>query len=676
MRRRGTKDENKKKGTSFFYKEAVVIALIYAVFGVLWILLSDLILEHIFPDMEAYRDFQTYKGWVFIFITTVMLFFLILDRMNLLKNENWKSLKAYDRLSTAHNELVKTKSALIYQKELTDRIINEAPVFIVAHNEEKIFGINPFGQRVSGYSQEDLLDKNWIDFLVPLDYQDDVNKRLQDIRDKKLVKDYEFPIRKKDGSYLYILWNSKQLEAETNEEDGYYISFGIDINERKQYEEKMKQLAYYDTLTGLPNRVFLEKRICQKICSNTQDNYFLIAYIDIDNFKTINDCMGHQVGDQFLTDLGNQLTSEVREPNLVARLGGDEFAILFEQTTKQEALNKVKDIVQKVSRSWMIENHQFYITMSIGIVSYPFDGKDAITLQKNAEIAMYAAKREGKNRVLCYREGISEFNIRNMRMINQLQYGLEDNQFRLYYQPQFNLKTGEVIGVEALIRWFHPEEGLIPPSDFIPVAEESGQIFELERWIVKKALEQKLEWEKQGHSDIVMSINLSGKTLTSAINFYEIELLLAKASVDFTRIVIEITETANISDIDIVIKHLNRLRLMGIRIALDDFGTGYSSLNYLKKFPINIIKLDRSFINAINENGVDILLIKNVLTLAHDLKFEVVAEGIETNEQLEFLKEGLCEAGQGYLFSKPLPVEHVNSLWLLPHRNSRQDEKA
>lgn len=529
-----------KKRSSILQNEAVKISSIYSVFGILWILLSDTLLEHIIPDIELYKHLQTYKGWFYILITTLMVYLLIRSKILLLKNENVKTIRAYEELSAAHDELKKTKADLVH-------------------------------------------------------------------------------------------------------------------------------LAFYDSLTGLPNRAMFEEEINKHLGLRLPGDHFMIAYIDIDNFKNINDSMGHQVGDLFLADLGDRLKAEVKEPSIVARLGGDEFAILFLALDREEVIEQIETIRQRVSKTWTVENHQFYISMSIGVVEYPSDGVSSTALLKNADIAMYSAKREGKNRVLLFKDEINDSNSKHLRMINNLQYGIDEEQFVLYYQPQFDLKTGNIIGVEALVRWIHPQEGFISPSEFIPLAEESGQIFKLERWIIAKALEQKKQWEEQGFHNLILSVNLSGKTLTSYINFQEIEKIIAKSPVNFEKIIIEITETASISDMGIVIKHLNNLRKLGIRIALDDFGTGYSSLNYLKMFPINIIKLDRSFINAINENGVDMLLIKNILMLAHDLEFEVVAEGIESREQLEFLKNYYCEAGQGYLFSKPLPIEKMNELMSKPY---------
>jgi diguanylate cyclase (GGDEF)-like protein/PAS domain S-box-containing protein len=580
--------------------------------------------------------------------------------MLLLKEENYKTAKAYEKLRIVLNELIEMETKLVEQRKLTDRIIFEAPVIIVTHDEEKTISCNPYALALCGYTEEELNEKGWMELLVPHEFWPNIISIFQKIRQEKRGQNYEFPIITKDGTSINILWTSNLLSLDNGQ--NYFVSFGTDFNERKRYEEKVQQLAFYDTLTGLPNRAMFEIEINKHLSLNIARNHFTIAYIDIDNFKNINDSMGHQVGDMFLTYLGECLKSEVQEPNFVARLGGDEFAILYVRISKEELLQRIATIRQRISKTWSIENHQFYISMSVGVVSYPNDGENSTTLLKNADIAMYEAKREGKNRVLFYKENISDNNSRHLKMINNLQYGIDEEQFLLYYQPQFELKSGKIIGVEALVRWNHHEEGFISPAEFIPLAEESGQIYKLERWIVRKALEQKKVWEEQGFHDLIVSINLSGKTLTSSINFEEIEQIIAGAPVDFNKIVIEITETANISDVDIVINHLKLLKKRGIKIALDDFGTGYSSLNYLKKFPINIIKLDRSFIDAINENGIDTLLIKNILTLAHDLDFEVVAEGIETKEQLEYLRNHYCESGQGYLLSRPLPEEKIFEL--------------
>lgn len=513
--------ESKKARFSILRNEAVVVTTVYAIFGVLWILLSDRLLGALIQNQQIYREMQTYKGWVYILFTTIMVFTLIRTRMHRLKRENERTIQAY---------------------------------------------------------------------------------------------------------------------------------------------EKIKFLAYYDTLTGLPNRYKFESEVNSLIDATGLDGKFIIANIDIDNFKNINDTMGHQVGDLFLSYFTDRLKEEITKPAFLSRIGGDQFKVIFFNMTKEEVLFKLEAIKQKLTKSWTIENIQFYISISIGLVEYPEDGVNTISLLKNVEIALHTAKREGKNRIVTYKKDIEESNVKLLTTIDLLQCAIEEEQFELYYQPQFDLKTNEIVGVETLVRWIHPEYGFIPPFEFIPIAEETGQIYRLEQWIIGKAMEQKKQWEIDGFVDVVMSINLSGKTLTSSINFKEVEGIIKNSGVRFDEIVIEITETASMSDMDIVIKHLNELRKIGVKIALDDFGTGYSSLNYLKLFPINYIKLDRSFINAINDNEVNMLLIKNILALAHDLEFEVVAEGIETMEQLEFLQKHLCETGQGYLFSKPVPIDQMNEM--------------
>ncbi len=641
--------------------EAIPISISYAIFGILWILLSDELLERIIPNSEEYRIFQTYKGWLYILITTVVVYCLIRQRMLLLKQAMNKTVAAYAKLQIAHEEQLRIEAELVYQKQLTESIIAEAPVFIVTHDENKILSFNPYSQRICGYTAEDMQNKSWMEVMIAPNNRPILHKIFMEIKEKNQVNNYELPIIGKDGAVINVLWSSSLMTSPTDPTRSYFVSFGVDISERKRYEEQVRQLEIYDSLTGLINRAMFESEINRYVLQEHTSS-FLIAYIDIDNFKTINDSMGHQVGDMFLTYFAECLRSEVKEPNIVARLGGDEFALLLFRTNKEELLQYMEEIRRRISNTWTIENYQFFISMSIGVVSYPCDGLNSNQLLKNADIAMYEAKREGKNRVLFYQEKIDDVNFKHMEMINNLQYGIDEEQFVLYYQPQFDLATGVMNGMEALVRWLHPQKGFISPGEFIPVAEDSGQIFRLERWIIAQALEQKATLENMGFSEIIMSINLSGKTLTSERNFMELEQIFAKARVDFSKVVIEITETANISDVEIVIKHLNRLKSLGIRVALDDFGTGYSSLNYLKKFPINIIKLDKSFIRSINENGIDTLLIKNILSLAHDLEFEVVAEGIETKEQLEFLKEYHCSSGQGYLLSRPAPEEMIQEL--------------
>lgn len=649
------------KNIPYIY-DAFRVAVTYAIFGGLWILLSDKILGFLIPSPEYYQSIQTIKGVLYVFITTLLVYILLRYRLKLWHIENRRREDALDEIKHANEELVKLETELSYQKMLNENIIKDAPFIIITWDDTgKILSINPFGEKLTGYTEEELVNGPGWKPIVPeerLSLALDTYFKIRDMVDEALI--YDGAIVTKDGKRVDILWSSKALIQQTEEGRKIYVSIGTDIEERKKYEEKIKNMAYYDALTKLPNRRMFEQMVSSYI--SERRNGFIIVYMDIDNFKNINDSIGHQAGDEFLKYFAKTIVENVEENAFVARLGGDEFAILYNCSSKEEIMAKVEDLMDRTNRIWSHDNRLFYISTSVGIVTYPENGDNTLELLKNADIAMYASKREGRNRILFYTDELMEENTRFGDMANYLQQGMDQQQFYLLYQPQYNLYTKELIGMEALLRWEHPTEGFISPGEFIPIAERTGQIYRLERWVLRKALEQRTVWEQLGFSNIQLSINLSTKTLTSDINFSEWVDILNEFNVDYSKIIIEITETSDIPDVDNVIERLKMLKKKGIRIALDDFGTGYSSLNYLKKFPIDIIKLDRSFINAITEEGVDTLLIKNILKLANDLNFEVIAEGVETYEQMQLLVTYNCENGQGFLLSKPLPVENIIKL--------------
>ncbi|WNF35633.1 EAL domain-containing protein [Bacillaceae bacterium IKA-2] len=510
-------------------KEAFVISLAYFIFGILWVTLSDKLLLYYVTNVTLYNTLQTYKGWLYVFLTTFLLFILIRTRMFM--------------FNQAINSVVKSSKLL----QLTNEKLNVA-------------------------------------------------------------------------------------------------------------KEKLHYQAYFDSLTSLPNRIMLEKEINSLI--EEGKSRFAVVYIDIDNFKYINDSLGHQTGDLFLKYIATKFKKEILTTDFVARQGGDEFAILFKNFSNTDEITLFMDrLVKSFEHVWKYQQHEFFVSISAGVALYPENGKDVMTIFKNADIAMYYAKKSGKDRYVFFEDEFSNSNLENIRISNELKYALENEQLSLYYQPQVNIITGEIIGVEALLRWIHPIRGFISPMDFIPLAEESGKIYSIDSWVVKTALLQKKKWEQDGKAHLNISINLSSKTLTSDTNFSKIENLLADIDVDYSTTVFEITETAMISDIGCVIKKLDRLKAIGIKIALDDFGTGYSSLSYLKEVPLNIIKLDQTFINNIRKNGKENHIIKAIISLARDLDFEVVAEGIETSDQLTFLITNQCIIGQGFLFSKAIPIE-------------------
>ncbi len=427
--------------------------------------------------------------------------------------------------------------------------------------------------------------------------------------------------------------------------------------------------AFYDELTGIPNlnllRDVLTDYIVQRSCNQFAGiDRFALVYLDINNFTYLNETYGFKVCDNIIKCVEEYLAAKIRNPNYVTRVASDKFAILC---TDIEMNQQIYDVIEDVINNGCniyISNYAFYITMSAGIALFPEHGKDIDTLIRKAETAGYLAKKSGKD-INIYSDELQKDMVEQVQMINKLQNGIDKEEFRLYYQPEYNLVTNEIIGVEALVRWPHPENGFISPEIFIPIAEKSKQIYSLERWIINEALHQKQQWELSGLGNMELSINLSSKTLESESNFQKIEEIISSHPVDLTKIIFEITETIILTQVDLVIERLNRLRAYGIKIALDDFGTGYSSLTHIKKLPIDIIKIDKSFIQSIPHGNEETVITHNILSMAHELNYRVVAEGIETQEQLDYLKISSCERGQGFLLCKPLPSEKLKEV-LIP----------
>lgn len=427
----------------------------------------------------------------------------------------------------------------------------------------------------------------------------------------------------------------------------------------------MKTTFFYE-FTGLPRLNLLKDVFAKYILNNScnkmaGEEKFALAYLDINQFSYMNETYGHKICEEVIRCVSDYLKSKIQKPNIVFRINSDKFVILFSSIVSEDALYEmISDIINNGCIVNIYE-HMFYITMSVGVAYYPKHGTDITTLIKKAEVANYFAKKTDRD-INIYSDELQKNIVMQIQMINRLQKGIENEEFTLYYQPEYNLKTDEIIGVEALVRWPQPMNGFISPDIFIPIAERSKQIYLLERWIINKALQQKEQWEREGFGHIELSINLSSKTLENESNFQKIEEIIASYNVNYSQIVFEITETEVIAQVNIAIERLNRLRRFGIKIALDDFGTGYSSLTHIMKLPIDIIKIDKSFVRSIPHGSEETAITQNMISLAHDLNCRVVAEGIETQEQLDFLKKISCERGQGYFLCKPIASEQLGKL--------------
>jgi diguanylate cyclase (GGDEF)-like protein/PAS domain S-box-containing protein len=499
--------------------------------------------------------------------------------------------------------------------------------------------------------------------------QDAVSKALKEKKPYCL----EYRIQQADGSIRIIL---EQAEVEYDGNGTPLSMHGTvqDISERKQSEEKIRFLAYYDSLTGLPNRLLFSKYVEQAIFAAMRaKSKVALLYIGVDRFKRINDTLGHHVGDTLLKMIGTCLADSIRrsdifgkfvlprEPELiVSRLTGDEFSILLTGICEEESISRVaRRILEMLKKPFSVGGQEMNISCSIGISISPGDTEDVETLLKNADVAMAYAKQDGGN---TFKFFAHDMNIRATERLNleiDLKKALERDEFVLFYQPQIDLHTGKIAGVEALIRWQHPEHGLVAPFKFIPIAEESGLIVPIGAWVLKEACRQACLWQEAGLAPIRMGVNISSYQFRQGGLVPLVKQALAESGLSPSLLELELTESCIMQDIEATIITLVQLKDLGVTLSVDDFGTGYSSMNYLKRFPLDTLKIDRSFVMDITTDPNDAAIISAIIALAKSLGLKTIAEGVETQEQLQFIRQHLCDEVQGFFISKPLPADEV-----------------
>lgn len=433
----------------------------------------------------------------------------------------------------------------------------------------------------------------------------------------------------------------------------------FDITDRKKDEEKIKYMAYHDSLTGIPNRTYILKAIQAEIEANRP---FSLLFVDLDRFKSINDSLGHSVGDELLKAFSNRLQAFDLSINVVARFGGDEFLILIPEDDKEKVAQIARNLIEKLTGFYTVSDIETYVSPSLGISMYPSDGNNADELIKNADAAMYRAKAQsqsqGENTFSFYDSSLIEDLQRKVLLETELRKAIEDEQFELYYQPQVNIKTREIVGVEALLRWNHPNLGIVSPLDFIPLAEETGLIIPIGEWVLKEASKQAKSWQNAGYPEITMAVNVSIRQFMSHGFTDVVKEVLQKVNLHPKYLELEITESMTI-DVKQTERILDKLQQIGVKVSIDDFGSGYSSLNYLSNLPINKLKIDRVFLLNFDMNNKAV--IKAIISLAKNLDLEVLAEGVETADHVQFLKNLSCHLVQGYHYFKPLPASELEA---------------
>ena len=484
-------------------------------------------------------------------------------------------------------------------------------------------------------------------------YEDSVQAR-------KPFHEFTFRVQRNDGSHRYIRSSGEPVFDAEGEFRGYR-GVSRDVTQAVLAEQRVHELARYDSLTGLPNRnMFLDELERSIDRAARQNSEFALCFIDLDRFKNINDTLGHDAGDELLKTMAQRLRQAVRKTDLVARLGGDEFVVLLEGGASAPGLQTVAPkLLAAISETVTIQDRDFLVTGSIGVARYPGDGEDAATLLKHADAAMYLAKESGKNNIQFYSAELADMAARQFELESALRLALVRNELVLHYQPKVDVASGRIIGLEALVRWNQPGRGLVPPGEFIPLAEERGLIVPMGRWVVQAACRQMRSWIDAGLQPPPVAVNLSARQFGDDQLVADIAGALARYEIEPMMLEVELTESVLMADPDRANAVLQRLHTMGVHISIDDFGTGYSSLSYLKRFPAETVKIDRSFISGLPNDGDDAAITQAVIAMAHSLGLNVVAEGVETADQLAMLRRLGCDEAQGYLLGRPVPAGEI-----------------
>jgi diguanylate cyclase (GGDEF)-like protein/PAS domain S-box-containing protein len=540
--------------------------------------------------------------------------------------------------------------------------------------EGTILDCNESFAHIFGYaSREEVLRQAAWDFYVR---PEDRETALARLLERRGLSDYEVCLRRKDGSLVWVL----ESEALTEGPDGRPVIEGtlIDISERKRAEEQVKHLAFHDPLTNLANRLLFNDRLTLAVAQAHRHNQKLaVLFLDLDRFQVINDSLGHTVGDELLRRVAERIHGLVREGDTVARLGGDEFSLLVPGITSEEDAAKIAHkICSAIRTPFSIDGRELFVTTSLGVSVYPADGHDAETLVRNADSAMYRAKEQGGDTCQLYTPAMNARAVERLALESRLRQALANNELELHFQPFIDLRTAELVGAEALLRWRHPDLGLVSPREFIPLAELSGLIVPIGEWVLRKACEEARKWHENGFGDMTVSVNLSSRQFQQADLMRQVRTALEESGLDPGSLDLEITESNAMQNAEHSIHTLWGLKKHGVRISMDDFGTGYSSLNYLKRFPIDRIKLDQSFVRDLPVDKDDAAIAMAVIAMGRSLELTVIAEGVETEEQLEFLRTHQCDQLQGFLLSTPLPAEAFQEFLARSGRPEAREERS
>lgn len=521
---------------------------------------------------------------------------------------------------------------------------------------------NPAFEKITGYTFEEVHNKN-PKFLQSGKTEGKIYKSMWKALDEQGAWTGELINKRKNGEEFYSFLSITYIKKE-NKQDSYFIGLMRDITAKKKAEKRIEFLAYHDTLTRLPNRAKFMKCLEETFDeAQKNNNPFAILFLDLDRFKIVNDSLGHQAGDQLLIEVAKRLTRVVGEKGIVSRLGGDEFTIILNHIRKKEDVHQLIDeIFVSFQHPYQFNGENIMITASIGVSFYPDHGSDIHTILCNADSAMYRTKEEGKNNFFVYNDKVPVHSKERLFFEQELHQAIERKQLEVYYQLQVDVQTGLPSGAEALVRWNHPEKGLLSPGKFLSIAEESGFIVDIDDWVMNTALRQAKQWHEMGHESLIISVNVSKKLFDQQSFVNKVKRLVNTIGINPKLVCLEISEKMVIENVNEAVNKINEIKSLGIQVSLDDFGTGYSSLSQLKNIPIDTLKIDQSFVRQTDDAEKNSAIVKLIIAMAKTLNFIVTCEGVETQEQLTLIRNEGCHHAQGFLFSKPMPKKKSQAL--------------
>lgn len=618
------------------------LCLCYAVLSLLWVLLGESLLLSLIDDPQHSIFWQLAKGSFFVMLTSALMYKL---------GQHYQRRLSAQQLARRADESSLRQAAAVFDSTLEGVLVTDS--------QQHIVHVNPAFSRITGYAAEEVLGQTPKLFASGKHDAAFYQTMWHDLH-KEGIWSGEIWNRRRSGE-VYPQWQNLRSIQDEQGQISHYVAVFSDLSALKRSRDELDRLAHYDPLVGLPNRLLFSERAKQDLdrTRNARRTGALLL-IDLDHFKDINESLGHSVGDALLQAVATRLVTHLQDGMTLARIGGDEFAMLCENFSADQAAALAVRILENLSQPYHLNDTDLFSSASIGIVPYPDQVQNVEQLMRNADSALFKAKGKGRSTYAFYSHELTSQAQQRVELGVALRQALEQQELRVHYQSIYDLESGRIVGFEALVRWQHPEQGLIPPGTFIPVAEESGLISAIDRWVLEQSCRQMSKWLSSGLSLSFVAVNISSRLFSNSALDREIARILFDTGLEAKYLELEITESAVMQDPDAAVELLQRLRALGVQLAIDDFGTGYSSLLRLKRMNVHKLKIDQGFVSGLPDDRDDAAITRSVIGLAHNLGLQVVAEGIEASRQASFLLEHGCDYGQGYGFARPQPMADID----------------